>query len=181
MTSNDDSRMTDDTAHRANGPAQPEIGDLWGIARRGWHFIVAGTAFGLICALMILSTIPPTYKASSRIVFERTLPRYLQSNKVTNEPIIDDYDALGQTYVISSESILLQVVRSLSLASDPDFVGEKNGETLGSRVRGLFRNTAQDLGFSEKKAEDQSIPSRQVPEKIALYRVINNLTVSRED
>src|SRR4029077_14650215 len=62
-----------------------------------------------------------------------------------------------------------------------DFVGEKNDETLGSRVRGLFRNTAQALGFSEKKAEDQSIPPRQVPEKIALYRVINNLTVSRED
>jgi succinoglycan biosynthesis transport protein ExoP len=181
MTSNDDSRVADDAAHRAIGPAQPELADLLGIARRGWLFIVGGTVFGLICALMILSTIPPTYKASSRIVFERTLPRYLQSNKVTNEPIIDDYDALGQTYVISSESILLQVVRSLSLASDPDFVGEKNGETLGSRVRGLFRNTAQALGFSEKKAEDQSIPSRQVPEKIALYRVINNLTVSRED
>jgi len=96
MTSNDDSRVTDDAAHRAIGPAQPEIADLLGIARRGWLFIVAGTAFGVICALMILSMIPPTYKASSRIVFERTLPRYLQTNKVTNEPIIDDYDALAR-------------------------------------------------------------------------------------
>ena len=181
MTSNDDSRVTDDAAHRAIGPAQPEIADLLGIARRGWLFIVAGTAFGVICALMILSTIPPSYKASSRIVFERTLPRYLQTNKVTNEPIIDDYDALGQTYVISSESILLQVVRSLSLASDPDFVGEKNDETLGSRVRGLFRDTAQALGFPENKGEDQSAARRKDPEKIALDRVIRNLTVSRED
>jgi succinoglycan biosynthesis transport protein ExoP len=180
MTSSDDSRVTDDAAHRAIGPAQPEIADLFGIARRGWLFIVAGTAFGVICALMILSTIPPAYKASSRIVFERTLPRYLQTNKVTNEPIIDDYDALGQTYVISSESILLQVVRSLSLASDPDFVGEKNDETLGSRVRGLFRNTAQALGFAERKDEDQSI-ARKDPEKIALDRVIRNLTAIRED
>src|SRR6516225_3977011 len=114
MASNDDSRVTDDAAHQTIGPAQPELAALLGIARRGWLFIVVGTAFGLICALMILSTIPPTYKASSRIVFERTLPRYMQTNKVTNEPIIDDYDALGQTYVISSESILLQVVRSLS-------------------------------------------------------------------
>jgi succinoglycan biosynthesis transport protein ExoP len=105
----------------------------------------------------------------------------LQTNKVTNEPIIDDYDALGQTYVISSESILLQVVRSLSLASDPDFVGEKNDGTLGSRVRGLFRNTTQALGFPEKKGEDQSIARRVDPEKIALDRVMGNLTVSRED
>ena len=181
MTSNDDSRVTDDAAHRATGPTQPEIADLLGIARRGWLFIVVGTAFGVICALMLLSTIPPIYKASSRIVFERTLPRYLHTNKVTNEPIIDDYDALGQTYVISSESILLQLVRSLSLASDPDFVGEKKDETLGSRVRGLFRDTAQALGFPEKKGEDQSIARRMDPEKIALDRVIGNLTVSRED
>jgi succinoglycan biosynthesis transport protein ExoP len=177
MTSNDDSRVTDEVARRAIGLAQPEIADLWGIARRGWLFIVAGTAFGLVCALMILSTIPPTYRASSRIVFERTLPRYMQTNKVSNEPIIEDYDTLGQTYVISSESILLHVVRSLSLASDPDFAGEKNSPTLASRVRGLFRNAAQALGFPEK----ESIDPRQDPEKIALDRVVRNLTVSRED
>jgi polysaccharide biosynthesis transport protein len=181
MASNDDSRVTNDAADRAIGPAQPEIGDLLGIARRGWLFIVAGTTFGLVCGLMILSIIPPIYKASSRIVFERTLPRYMQTNKVSNEPIIDDYDTLGQTYVISSESILLQVVRSLSLASDPDFVGGKNSETLGSRVRGLFRNTAQALGFPEMRAGDQSITPRKDPEKIALDGVLRNLTVSRED
>ena len=181
MASIDDSQVTDDAAHRPIGPVQPEIADLLGIARRGWLFIVAGTTFGLICAFMILSTIPPIYKASSRIVFERTLPRYLQTNKVTNEPIIEDYDTLGQTYVISSESILLQVVRSLSLASDPDFVGEKDSETLGSRVRGLFRNTAQALGFPEEPAEDQSIDHRNDPEKIAFDSVVRNLTVSRED
>jgi succinoglycan biosynthesis transport protein ExoP len=181
MTSHDDSRLTADPTHRAIGPAQPEIADLLGIARRGWLFLVAGPAFGVICALMILSTIPPTYKASSRIVFERTLPRYLQTNKVSNEPIIDDYDALGQIYVIASESILLQVVRSLSLASDPDFVGERHDETLGSRVRGLFRDAAQALGFPERKREDQSIARRTDPEKIALDGLIRNLTVSRED
>jgi polysaccharide biosynthesis transport protein len=181
MASNDDSQVTDNSAHRAIGPVPPEIADLLGIALRGWLFIVAGATFGLICALMTVSIITPTYKASSRIVFERTTPRYMQTNKVSNEPIIDDYDTMGQSYVISSESILLQVIRSLSLASDPDFVGGKNGETLGSRVRGLFRNTAQALGFPEKKANDQSIDPRQDPEKIALDTLVRNLTVSRED
>ena len=107
MASIDNSQVTEDAAHQAIEPVQPEIADLVGIARRGWFYIVAGTIFGLICALMILSTIPPIYKANSRIMFERTLPRYLQTNKVTNEPIIEDYDTLGQTYVISSESIVL--------------------------------------------------------------------------
>jgi polysaccharide biosynthesis transport protein len=181
MPSTNDNQATDDPSYPVTGAAQPEIADLLGIARRGWLFIVAGTAFGLICALMILSTIPPIYKANSRIVFERTLPRYMQSNKVTNEPIIEDYDTLGQTYVIASESILLQVVRSLSLASDPDFVGGKDSDTLGSRVRSFFRTTAQALGFPGELAEGQSSDHRNDPEKVAFDGVVRNLTVSRED
>jgi len=102
----------------------------------------------------------------------------MQTNKVTNEPIIEDHYTLNQTYVISSESILLPVIRSLSLASDPDFVGEKNSQTLGSRVRGLFRNTAQALGLQENKAENKP---RKDPEKVALEGVVRDLTVSRED
>ena len=106
---------------------------------------------------------PPVYKASSRIAFERTLARYMQTNKVSNEPIIDDYDTLGQTYVISSESILLQVIKSLSLASDPDFVGGKDSEGLGSRIRGLFRSTAQALGFAKEPAESHASIRRRSP------------------
>jgi polysaccharide biosynthesis transport protein len=181
MASIDDSQVTDDAAHRATGLAQPEIADLVGIARRGWLFIAAGTAFGLICALMILSAMPPLYKASSRITFERTMPRYMQTNKVSNEPIIDDYDTLGQTYVIASESVLMQVVKSLSLASDPDFVGKKDSDTLASRVRDLFRNIAQALGFPNEPAEDQSIHHRSDPESIAFDNLVRGLTVSRED
>jgi polysaccharide biosynthesis transport protein len=181
MASIDDSQVTDDAAHLAIGPAQPEIADILGIARRGWFLIVAGTIVGLICAFMILSTIPPVYKANSRIVFERALPRYMQTNKVTNEPIIEDYDTLGQTYVISSEGILMEVVKSLSLATDPDFVAEKDSQTLRSRVRGLFRDTAQALGLSKEPAENQSMEDRKDPEKIAFEGIIRDLTVSRED
>ena len=182
MAPTDNSQMTDDAAQRVNGPAQPEIADLLGIARRGWLFIVAGATLGLICASMILSVTPPNYKASARIAFERTTPRYMQTNKVTNEPIIDDSDTLGQSYVISSESILLHVVKSLSLASDPDFAGGgKNSKTLGSSARGLFRNILQALGFQEAQADDQSIHHRNDREKIAFDNITRNLTVSRED
>ena len=177
MASIDYNQVTDGAAHPAIGPVQPEVSDLVGIARRGWLFIVAGTIFGLVCALVVLSTMPPVYKASSRIAFERTLPRYMQTNKVSNEPIIDDYDTLGQTYVISSENIMLQAIRSLSLASDPDFVGRPDSQSLGSRVRGLLRNVAETLGYPKETAENQSTD----PEKIALGNVARNLTVNRED
>jgi len=177
MASIDDSQVTDYSAHRAI-EARPEIADLLGIVRRGWLSIVAGVILGLTCALIIVSIQAPIYKASSRIAFERTTPRYMQTNKVTNEPIIDDYDALAQTYVISSENILLRVVRSLSLANDPDFAGGKDSQTLGSRVRGLFRNITQALGSPKDPAEDHHSKD---PEKIAFDTVVGNLTVSRED
>src|SRR5262245_40143185 len=180
MASIDDTQVTDDAAHQTVGPVQPEFADLIGIARRGWLFIVAGTIFGLICAYMILSTIPPIYKASSRIVFERTLPRYMQTNKVTNEPIIEDYDTLGQTYVISSESILSQVVKSLSLADDPDFVGRKDDQTLTSRIRGLLQKTARALGLAKEHVDDKSDPRARL-EKTAIDTLFRNLTITRED
>ena len=165
MASIDYNQVTDGAAHPAIGPVQPEVSDLLGIARRGWLFIVAGTIFGLVCALVVLSTMPPVYKASSRIAFERTLPRYMQTNKVTNEPIIDDYDTLGQTYVISSESILLQVIRSLSLANDPDFVGGKDSQSLGlARSWPVSKHRRKPWVSRRSRLESQS----NDPEKIAL-------------
>lgn len=177
MASIDYTQLTDPPPHLANGPVQPEVADLLGIARRGWFFLVAGTMLGLICGLAVLSAIPPVYKASARIAFEKTLPRYMQTNKVSNEPIIDDYDTLGQTYVIASENILTRVIKSLSLASDPDFVGGKDAETTGSRVRTLFQGIAEHLGFQKDPVETRS----NDPEKIALRAVTRNLTVNRED
>jgi succinoglycan biosynthesis transport protein ExoP len=177
MASIEYNQVTESAAHPAIGPVQPEVSDLVGIARRGWLLIVGGTLFGLICAMLLLSTMPPVYKASSRIAFERTLARYMQTNKVSNEPIIDDYDTLGQTYVLSSEAILLQAIRSLGLANDPDFVGEKDNAGVGSRIRGLFRSIPQALGFSKEPAASP----HNDPEKIAFNNVARDLTVTRED
>jgi succinoglycan biosynthesis transport protein ExoP len=167
---------SDEQHQKSSGQAPPDMADLAGIARRGWYYMAAGTAFGLLAAFAILSTMSPVYKASSRIAFERTLARYMQTNKVSNEPIIDDYDTLGQAYVISSESILLKVIKSLSLANDPDFVAVKDNEGVGSRIRGLFRSTAQATGFMKEPAQ-----STLDPEKIALENIVRDLTVARED
>jgi uncharacterized protein involved in exopolysaccharide biosynthesis len=87
----------------------------------------------------------------------------MQTNKVSNEPIIDDYDTLGQTYVIASENIMLQAIRSLSLASDPDFVGRPDSQSLGSRVRGLLRNVAETLGYATKQLRTSQRIRRRLP------------------
>ena len=96
MASIDHSQATDEPFQEASGPVQPDIADIVGIARRGWFFIIAGVVFGLFGALAVLHNLPPSYKASSRIAFERTQSRYLQLNKVTNEPLIEDSDTVGR-------------------------------------------------------------------------------------
>ena len=53
----------------------------------------------------------------------------------------------------------------------------KDSQGLGSRIRGLFRNTAQAMGYRKEPAESQS----NDPEKIALDNIVRNLTVTRED
>jgi polysaccharide biosynthesis transport protein len=181
MTYIENSQTTEDAALRAIGPAKPETADLVGIARRGWPWILGGAALGLSCALIVLSNIAPLYKASSRIVFERTLPRYMQTNKVTNEPVTDDYDTLGQTYVISSESVLLPVVKSLSLATDPDFAGTTDSKNVGSLFRGMLQNIGHAMGFSKAPSEDPTVHHGNDPVTVALDTVARDLTVSRED
>ncbi len=159
--------------------AQPDVADLVGIARRGWFYIAAGAILGLIVGLALLSGLAPVYKAGSRIAFERTLSRYLQSNKITNEPLIEDADTYAQIYVISSESVLLAVVRALSLASDPEFVGEQGKEGAGSRVRNFFRSAAHAFGLPQEKPRE--IPSKEDLEKRAVNSVLRNLSATRED
>jgi polysaccharide biosynthesis transport protein len=176
MASIDYSQVTDEPFQKASGRVQPDIADIVGIARRGWFFIITGIAFGLLGAFAILDTLPPIYKASSRIAFERTQSRYLQSNKVTNEPLIEEADTLGQIYVISSESIVLSVVNALSLTNDPEFVGGRT-DSLGSRIRGLVLTAAQAIGLEAR----QEVLSQQTLEKVALDGVLRNLSVTREE
>jgi succinoglycan biosynthesis transport protein ExoP len=171
--------VTDEDSQKSLRRGQPDIADLVGIARRGWFFIIAGGILGLLGGYAVLSNLPPVYKANSRIAFERTLSRYLQSNKITNEPLIEDADTLGQIYVISSESIVLPVVKALSLTSDPEFVGEQGTESLGSRMRGFFRSAAHAVGLQEDTP--RKVPSEEALEKIAVDGVLRNLSVTRED
>jgi succinoglycan biosynthesis transport protein ExoP len=170
-----DYQVTDEPFQKASGRVQPDIADVVGIARRGWFFIIAGMAFGLLGAFAVLYNLPPIYKASSRIAFERTQSRYL--NKVTNEPLIEDSDTVGQIYVISSESIVLSVVNALSLTKDPEFVGGLGTDSLGSRIRGLVLTVAHAIGLEVR----QEVLSQQTLENVALDGVLRNLSVTRED
>ncbi len=173
-----DTRPIVDEASRSEAAAsvQFDVADMVGIVRRGWFYIVIGTLIGIGAAVAALSTMPPLYKAEARLVFERTVAKYLQSNRVIDGPSVDDGDIWGQIYIISSESNLLPVVRSLGLANDPEFNGARDETSLKERVRGLVREALQ---YVRRTDPPPALPSD--PEKIALALVLQNLSVTRGD
>ena len=177
MSQYDTRSIIDETNRKeAAATAQVDVADMVGIVRRGWLYIVAGTLIGVGAAIAALSTMPPLYTANTRIVFERTVAKYLQTNRVTDGPSVDDGDTWGQIYIIASETNILPVVRSLGLAEDPEFNGARDETSLRARVRGLVH---EGLQFVRGTAPLPEVAGN--PEKIALDGVLRNLSVTRGD
>jgi succinoglycan biosynthesis transport protein ExoP len=173
-----DSRSIVDDAVRGEAGSffQFDVSDMLGIIRRGWFYIVLGTLIGIGSALAALSAMSPLYKAEARIVFERTVTKYLQTNRVIDGPAVDDGDIWGQIYIISSEANVLPVVRSLGLANDPEFNGIRDEANIGlmDRMRGLVREARHYIFGGE------TLPAvAPDPEKVALASVLVNLSVTR--
>lgn len=179
MSPSDTRPNADNTAPgESGGFYQFDVSDMVGIVRRGWFYIVLGTLIGIGASLATLSGMPPVYKSEARIVFERTVTKYLQSNRIIDGPSIDDGDTWGQIYIISSESNVLPVVRSLGLANDPEFNGAKDETSLNlrERVRGFVAEARQ---FVFKADPPRELPND--PERNALNSVLRGLSVTRGD
>jgi succinoglycan biosynthesis transport protein ExoP len=152
---------------------QPDVSDLVGIARRNWLLILTGILLGVLAALTLLSVTPPSYKANTRLVIDKNMNRYMQSNKVVDEPIYDDASMWSQTHIIASENVLLPVVKSLGLAHDSEFVGSPKDEGFLTRIRRYIKDAA---GLSSPKTEQPADP-----ERTALESLTRGLSVARED
>jgi succinoglycan biosynthesis transport protein ExoP len=124
--------------------------------------------------------VPTPYKSSARILIDRGLNRYLQTNKIVDEPTFDDAEIATQAYILTSDSVIAPVVRSMNLTSDSEFVGRPSAP-----------NSQNSLSISKpEKVAEQSIGGTDgaevamtdnALERIAIESVINRLTVSRED
>jgi len=177
MSPHDTRSIIDETGRNsASGFFQFDISDMVGIVRRGWFYIVLGVLAGVGIAVAMLSSMPPLYRAETRIVFERTVSKYLQSNRIIDGPSVDDGDTWGQIYIISSEANVLPVVRAMELANDPEFNGARDETSMRERVRGFVRS-------ARAYVQTPDPPPAVAPnlEKIALDSVLRGLSVSRGD
>ncbi len=102
--------------------------DIPGILRRKSRFLLFGCLIGLILGLSYFVFVPTLYKSSARILLDRSVTKYLQANKIVHDPTYDEAEIASQIYILSSESIVVPVVRSMHLTQDSEFVGIPNGD-----------------------------------------------------
>ena len=126
---NSDNDLSPHSAYANTQPASPTVSasDILLILRRGWYLPLLGCLIGLAAAMAYVLTVPQLYKSSARILIDRSVNRFLQANKILELPALDDGETGSQVYVLSSESIILPIVRSMDLAHDPEFVGQSSG------------------------------------------------------
>jgi polysaccharide biosynthesis transport protein len=169
--------------HFSGGPALSSAGsaigisDVLGTLRRGWRFPVFGCLIGVILAVCYIAFVPTLYKSSARILLDRSVTRYLQTNKIVDDPTFDDAEIASQVYILSSESIAVPVVRSMNLAHDGEFVGPSNvgGEHV-NKVKNFLR---QFIGWNDHA--DPIINPDADLEEAAVETYLKRLTVYRED
>jgi len=149
-------------------PAPPDPLDILGIVRRGWPiwglFLLLGAAAGA----GMLASMPPSYKANVRLVLESSGNRYLQSNKVTHGPALGD-ESWAQLHIVTSEAVLLPVIKKLNLMEDPEIGVAPPGQQDDSPVRKLrsgIRGIASGLGIQAAKPTDDQ------PNETAVYKAM---------
>ena len=156
-----------------------DIWDIIGILRRRWLYPLVGCLIGLAVGVAYIVSVPVLYKSSARVLIDKSVSRYLLANKIVNDPPFDDMDLGSQVYVLSSESIIVPVVRNLNLAHDPEFVGiaVASGAESEWGLSKLLAIVKQSIGWHSETAIDIDT----ILERRAVETFVKRLTISRED
>src|SRR5258708_37493883 len=126
--------------------------DILATLRREGRFSLFGCLIGLTLGVCYIIFVPTLYKSSARIMLDRSVTRYLQTNKIVDDPTFDEAEIASQVYILSSESIAVPVVRSMNLAHDSEFVGPP--KTGSGPVNTLKKLIKQFIGWNDRAGGD---------------------------
>lgn len=170
-----------DVNHSLRSSKHPSLGviDVIETLRRNWRLPLYGFLIGLVLGATYLIAASNPYKSSARVLVDRSMSRYLQNNKIVDQPTFDESEIGSQQYVMTSDSVILPVVRSLGLTHDSEFVGQPKmgGARLFDILGDLKRGAARLLGLRVAPAENPEA----VLERAAIDSISKRLTAARED
>ena len=163
--------------HGAGARSTIGIADILETLRRGWRYPVYGLLIGFAAAAVYVVSVKVPYKSSARILIDRSVSRFLQTNKIIDQPTFDESEIASQVYVLSSDSVVLPVVRSLKLTHDGEFVSQQGigGVTILDHLAKLKEMFLRAIGW------DPGAGARSDLERVAAEALLKRLTVFRED
>ncbi len=171
---------SEDPAYASSERLAIGITDILRTLRREWWFPVFGCLIGLTLAVSYIVFVPTfsLYKSSARILLDTSMNRYLQTNKIVDKPIFDETEMGSQVHILSSESIVVPVIRSMNLTRDSEFVGPPNARGAQiSWINELKKIVKQFIGLDD----DATIDTDTVLECTAVETFLQRLSVNRED
>jgi succinoglycan biosynthesis transport protein ExoP len=147
--------------------------------RRRWKLPLFGCLIGLALGISYVAYVQTPYKSTARILIDGSVNRYLQTNKIVDQPSFDATEIGSQVYVLSSDSVVVPVVRSMNLAHDIEFVGPPRVKVpYLEYFNGLVDLVKETVGWSSAHSK---INPESMLERTAVEAVLKRLTVYRED
>src|SRR5215467_1542024 len=133
-------------------PAEAGLADMAsfviGILLRQYLIILFVTFVATSIGTTYLWITPPTFAAKAQILIDRGKSAFLQQQQaVFPDTPIDAAQVESQLQLLQSESIAAQVVKTLHLTEDPEFVGAagKLVSSLGARLGNALRELGLNL------------------------------------
>jgi succinoglycan biosynthesis transport protein ExoP len=136
--------------------------------RRQWPLIAASIAGALVLVLIYLLTAKPMYTANARILLDTRQTQVLDKDSGVSNALIDPGYVDSQVEVITSDDLILSIVRRMRLTEDPEFNGSNPGivSVILGKVTSLF-------------SLDRGPPSSERIEHGAVDAIKKNLKVER--
>src|ERR1700730_11451500 len=172
------SLQTDRPFAFSEGPATGIL-DIRGTLRRRWRFLVAGCLIGLTLALAYIALATRLYTSTASILSDTKMNQNLQSQKIIEGTSIDTALMDSQVQIISSDSIILPVIKSMNLTHDSEFVGPPDalGEQILWQIKQLIDRVTQALGLND----NNTIDSEAFLERTAVETFLKRLAPKREE
>lgn len=110
------------------------------ILRRQWPLIVSIAGAALLLVVIYLLTAAPMYTASSRILMDTRQTQVLDKDTGIPNTLIDPGFVDSQVEILTSDDLILTIVRSMQLSKDPEFIGSNTGvmRTIFDAIAYLF-------------------------------------------
>ncbi|MDB5578029.1 MAG: chain-length determining protein [Bradyrhizobium sp.] len=97
------------------------------ILRRQWPLIASIAGGTLLLVLIYLVTATPMYTASSRILMDTRQTQVLDKDTGIPNTLIDPGFVDSQVEILTSDDLILSIVRNMKLAQDEEFIGSNSG------------------------------------------------------